>query len=36
LGQTRFYHGKIDEVQLYNVSLSPEHTAELAGPTAGR
>jgi len=36
LGQTQFYHGKIDDVQLYNVPLSPEHIAELAGPTAGR
>ena len=31
LGQTRFYHGKIDEVQLYSVLLPPEHIAELAG-----
>ena len=28
LGQTRFYHGKIDDVQLYDVTLSPEHVEE--------
>jgi len=31
LGQTRFYRGKIDDVQLYDVPLPPEHIAELAG-----
>ena len=31
-GQTRFYHGKIDDVQLYAQPLPPEHIAELAEP----
>ncbi len=31
LGQTRFYNGKIDDVQLHDVRLPPEHIAEIAG-----
>lgn len=31
LGETRFYHGMIDDVQLHGVPLPLEHIAEIAG-----